>query len=78
MNKRERAILSKVYEGLNQMTSLSPLNPMDTRAVSANLKTCTRAASDLLLSLSSLNFGEYGEAETSADDALETLAKGRK
>lgn len=78
MNKRERAILLKVYEGLNQITGLSPLNPMDVRAVSANLKTCTRAASDLLLALSNLNFGDYDEAEASADDALSTLAAARK
>jgi hypothetical protein len=78
VNKVERAVLSKVYEGLNQMTGLSPLNPMDVRAVSANLKTCTRAASDLLLALSELLAGEFGVAEALADDALSTLKAGRK
>jgi len=78
VNKREKAILAKVYEGLNQMTGLSPLNPMDIRAVSASLKTCTGAARDLLSAVSNLGFGDYDEAETCADEALSTLAAGRK
>lgn len=78
MNKRERAILVKIYEGLNQMTGLSPLNPMDVRAVSANLRTCTGAARDLLSAVENLGFGDFKEAEACADDALAALAAGRK
>lgn len=78
MNKRERAILTEVYAALNEMTGLDPINPMDVRAVSANLKTSTRAARDLMFALFHLGAGEYGEAETCAAEARKTLQAGRE
>jgi hypothetical protein len=78
VNKREQAILIKIYGGLNEMTSLNPLNPMNPRAISANLRTCTKAASDLMHAVFHLRIGEYEEAETAAADALSILEAGRK
>lgn len=78
MNKREKAVLTEIYRGLNQMTGLCPINPMDVRAVSANLKICTRAASGLMYAVSHLGFGEYEEAEECAAEAKAVLEAGRK
>lgn len=78
MNQRDRAILTEVYAALNEMTGLNPINPMDVRAVSANLKTCTRAARDLMFAISNLGFGEYEEAKICAADARNTLQASRK
>jgi len=77
VNKREQAILIEVYAGLNEMTGLDPINPMDVRAVSANLKTCTRAARDLMFALFHLRTGEYEEAEACAAEARTTLKAGK-
>jgi hypothetical protein len=77
VNTRDQAALIEIYEALNQMTALQPLNPMDVRAVSANLLKCTQAASDLMYAVFHLRIGEHAEAKEYAADALATLAKGR-
>ena len=78
MNRRDQEILIEIYGALNQMTGLDPLNPMDVRAVSANLRKCTRAASDLMLAVFHLRIGEHDEAKAYAADALATLKAGRE
>lgn len=78
MRKREQEILIKIYGGLNEMAGLEPLNPMDISAIAANLKTCTRAASDLMHAVFHLRIGEHDEAEAAATEALAKLAERRK
>ena len=78
MKKREQEILIRIYGGLNEMTGLDPLNPMDISAIAANLKTCTRAASDLMCAVFHLRIGEHDEAEAAAADALAILTERRK
>jgi hypothetical protein len=78
VNQRDRVVLTKVYRALNEMTVLSPLNPMDVRAVSANLRTCTGASRDLMFALFHLGAEEHSEADECAEEALRRLKEARK
>jgi hypothetical protein len=78
VNKRDQAILIEIYEVLNQMTVLDPINPMDVCAVSANRLRCTRTASGLMSAVFHLRIGEHDEAKAAAADALATLTKDRR
>ena len=69
LNKQERDLLDRVYECLNRLTGLQPLNPADIKRISENLKTCTSVAKALMPALFDLKIRDYEGAGEYLDDA---------
>lgn len=75
MTKRERELLGRVYDGLTTISSLTPQNPMDIKAVAHNLPIAVKGSGKLAAAVSSIGFGDFDFAVEYLDEAEEILSR---